>query len=113
MTSSANDLARGAAQRLVELDRNLPAFVEAQIHSGQPPQRFDPATATAIALATLVLNVAKFAWDIYRERQKDAAARETLTRELRLKVTAEGSISAEQRDRVIAVVVEELTKQPS
>ena len=55
MTSSPDELARQAAQRLApEVDRNLPALVEAQIQAGgQPPERYDP--GTAIALAALLL----------------------------------------------------------
>src|SRR4051812_20035154 len=97
MTSSPDELARRqAAQRLApEFDRNLPALVEAQIQAGgQPPERYDP--GTAIALAALLLNAAKFAWDIYKDRKKeikDAAAREAVVRQLRLELKIDSGIS--------------------
>ena len=65
---SSDDLARRAAFRLgPQWDRNLPAAVEAQIQTGGAvPQRFE--AATTIAMAALILNAAKFAWDINRPR---------------------------------------------
>jgi|SRR5262252_3506 hypothetical protein len=62
---SSDDLARRAALRLgSELDRNLPAAVEAHIQGGGAvPKRFDP--GTTIALAALVVSVAQLAWNIY------------------------------------------------
>jgi hypothetical protein len=111
---SSDDLARRAALRLSgELDRNLPAAVEARIQGGEIPQRFD--MATTIALATLILNVAKFAWDIYRDRKKDAKAApapEAVARQLRLELKVAHDIDIGRRDRVIAVVVDELMKHP-
>jgi hypothetical protein len=115
MANAFDEIARHAAQRLSgDLDRNLPAAVEAQIQAGGgAPERYEP--ATLIALATLVLNVAKFAWDIYRDRKKDAEhapSAEVLARTVRLQLTADESVSVEQRDKIVAVVVEELLKQP-
>ncbi|TAX63351.1 hypothetical protein ELI00_37555 [Rhizobium ruizarguesonis] len=115
MASSADDLARQAAQHLSrEFDPNLPALIESQLQAGgSSPERYDPATATAIALAALLLNAAKFAWDIHRERGKDAkeaSQREAITRQLRLELPVNEGISTQQRDRIIAVVVEEMTK---
>lgn len=113
MPSSADEIARHAAQRLApELDPTLPALVEAQLQSGnKPPDRYEP--ATAIALATLLLNVAKFAWDIYRERKKDAksTSSEALAREIRIGVRLEEGVSTEQRDKIISVVAEEVSKK--
>lgn len=113
MMSSADEIAREAAQRLApELDRTLPALVEAQLQSGNRlPERYDP--ATAIALATLLLNVAKFGWDIYRERKKDAKpiSSEALTREIRIGVRVEDGVSTAQRDKIISVVAEEICKK--
>jgi hypothetical protein len=59
---------------------------------------------------------AKFAWDIYKDRKKeikDAAAREAVVRQLRLELKIDSGISDAQRDKVIAVVVDELTKSSS
>lgn len=111
---SSEDLARRAALRLAnELDRNLPAAVESQIHGGSAgPSRFEP--ATAIALATLILGVAKFAWDIYRDTKKDAKppAPDVIARQVRLKLDVSESIDLERRDRIISVVIDELVTHP-
>ncbi|TGD98387.1 hypothetical protein [Methylobacterium nonmethylotrophicum] len=111
MTTSPDDLARRAAARLApDLGPALPALVEARLQGGAPPARYD--AATAIALAALVLNAAKFAWDIHRDRRKDGAppTPDSVARQLRLSLRIEGVTEA-QRDRVIAVVVEEAGKE--
>ena len=116
MPDSSDDIARRAAQRLRgDLGQNLPATVEAQLQmGGTGPERYEPVT-TVIALATLLLNVAKFAWDIYRDRKKDAKevpSAETIARTIRLELKSDEGVSAEQRDKIIDVVVEELLKEP-
>jgi hypothetical protein len=115
MPNSFDESARRAAQRLsADLDQNLPAAVEAQLQAGgNVPERYEP--ATLIALAALVLNVAKFAWDIYRDRKKDtgrAPSADALARTIRLELTADEGVSIEQRDKIIGVVVDELLKEP-
>ena len=112
---SSDDLARRAALRLGnELDRNLPALVEAHIQGGDvSPKRFD--AAITIALAALILNAAKFAWDIYRDLKKDskpAPASEAIARRMRLELNVPAEIDVGRRDRVIAVVIDELMKHP-
>ena len=109
------DLARRAAQRLGnELDRNLPAAVEAQVQrGGKVPERYEP--ATTIALAALILSAAKFAWDIYGDIKKDSKAtpaREVIARRMRLELNVGEELNSEQSDRVIAVVVDELMNDP-
>jgi hypothetical protein len=111
---SSDDLARRAALRLGdELDRNLPAAVEAHIHGREIPRRFD--AGTTIALAALILSAAKFAWDIYRDLKKDAKAApapEAIARRMRLQLNVADEIDTGRRDKVITVVVDELMKQP-
>jgi hypothetical protein len=116
MPDTYDDVARRAAQRLSgDLGRNLPAAVEVELQAGgKGPERYEPVT-TVIALATLLLNVAKFAWDIYRDRKKDAKeapSAETIARTPRLELKSYEGVSIEQRDKVINVVVEELLKDP-
>ena len=115
MRSSVDDIARSAAQRLsAELDRNLPAMVEAELQGGKPPERFEP-LATAIALAALVISASQLAWNVYRDLKKDRKAAPTpdmMARRLRLEIKLDSSVSEEQRDKVIAVVVEEIVKAP-
>jgi hypothetical protein len=113
---SYDDLARNVALRLQgELDRNLPAAVEAQIHGGgAAPQRYDAATTT-IALAALILTAAQFAWKIYRDIKKDsktAPAPEVIARRMRLELNVGEGIDGKRRDRIIDVVVDELVKRP-
>jgi hypothetical protein len=112
---SYDDLARNVALRLQgELDRNLPAAVEAQIHGGgAAPKRFD--AAITIALAALILNAAKFAWDIWRDTKKNsktAPAPEVIARRMRLELNVGEGIDGKRRDRIIDVVVDELVKRP-
>ncbi len=109
----SDDLARRAALRLGdELDRNLPAAVEAQVQAGAAvPQRYEP--GTTIALAALIISAAKFAWDIYRDLKKDSKpAPEVIGRRMRLELNVAEEIDIGRRDRVITVVVDELMKQP-
>jgi hypothetical protein len=65
--------------------------VEAELQAGgKGPERFEP--GTLIALATLLLNVAKFAWDIYRDRTKDtkaAPSAEAIARTIRLELKSD------------------------
>ena len=114
MLSSCDDLARRAAQRLSgELGPDSPAAVEAQLmQPGAKPERYE--AGTLIALATLLLNATKFAWDVHRDRKKETKAARTpdaIARTIRLELKDDQGISTEQRDKIIAVVVDELIKQ--
>ena len=115
MPLHVDDIARRTAQRLsADLDRNLPAMVEAQLQGGKPPERFEP-LALGIAFAALVVSASKAAWDVYRDLKKDkkaAPAPDLVARQLRLELKLDGKVSAEQRDKVIAVVVDEIVKAP-
>lgn len=115
MRSSVDDIARRAAERLgPELDRNLPAIVEAELQGGRPPERFEP-LGTVIALATLIVTAAQLAWTMYRDVKKDkkaAPAPDLMARRLRLELKIDENVSAEQRDKIIAVVVDEIAKAP-
>jgi hypothetical protein len=114
MYATQDDIARHAAQRLsAEFGEGLPAAVETQIHVvGDAPQRYEP--ATIIAVATLLLNVTKFAWDIYRDRKRDAKPVDanSIARTIRVELTAKSAFPEGQRDKVIGAVVEELLKAP-
>jgi hypothetical protein len=97
-----------------DLGQNLPAAAEAELRAGgRAPERFEP--GTLIALATLLLESAKFAWDIYHDRKKDAKeapSAETIARTIRLELKSYEGVSTEQSDKIINVVVEELLKEP-
>ena len=112
---SSDDLARRAALRLgSELDRNLPAAVEAHIQGGDAvPKRFDP--GTTIALAALVVSVAQLAWSIYwdlKKSSKAAPAPDVIARRMRLELNVVEEIDVGRRDKIITVVVDELMKHP-
>jgi hypothetical protein len=111
MPSSPDNIARRAAQRLgEELHVNMPAAVEAQLHTGKPPERYEPVTL-AIALASLVVSASKAVWDVYHDVKKDrkeAPAREVAARRLRLELTLDENLSIAQRDKVIAAVLDEI-----
>jgi hypothetical protein len=113
MTDTPEDVARRAAARLArEIDPALPAVVEGQLRGGggaEPPVRFfEP--ATTIALGGLLVSLASLAWTIYRDLKKDAAAPapEVLARRLRLDADLPEAVTSERRERLIAVVVEEV-----
>ena len=113
MDIEAATLARNAASRLApEADAALPAYVEAAIDGRKiaGAQYFEP--ATTIALAALVVGIAQFAWGVYRDLSGSTAKPEpeTIARKIRIEVNVPESVSLEQRDRVIAVVLEELVR---
>lgn len=111
MDQEAEALARRAAQRLaVELGADLPANVEAALQGAAgAPQRYE--AATLIALAALVLNIVKFAWDIRKDMRAAAApSSEVIARRIRLEVAVPDGVTTEKRDQVIAVVVDELSR---
>jgi hypothetical protein len=113
MKLEAETLARRTAGRLApQLGANLPASVEAVLHGdAETSQRYDP--TTLIALATLVLNIAKFAWDIWKDTKKSGApspSPEVVARRIRLEVTLPDGVTSGQRDHIIAAVVDELPK---
>src|SRR5215831_671883 len=112
---SSDDLARHVALRLgSELDRNLPAVVEARLQGGsEAPKRYE--AAATIALATFILSAAKFAWDIYRDLKKDSKAApppDVIARRMRLELNVAEEIDIARRDKIITVVVDELMKHP-
>jgi hypothetical protein len=112
---SSDDLARRVARRLGnELDRNLPAVLEAQLQGGgAAPQRYD--LGITIALAALIVSAAQLAWEIYRDLKKNSKAAptsEVIARRMRLELKVADEIDSQRRDRIVSVVVDELMKQP-
>ena len=66
-------------------------------------------------MATFLLGVAKFAWDIYHDRKKDTKTMppaEAIARTIRLELKGDEGVSTERRDRIISVVVEEMLNDP-
>ena len=110
MDVEAQDIARRAAGHLSgHFGTRIPADVEAALHgSAGGPQYLEP---VAIALATLVLNIAKFAWDIYKDNKKAALSppqADAVIRRIRLEVEVPAGVTSSQRDQIAAAVVSEL-----
>ena len=59
--------------------------------------------------------MAQFAWTVYRDlsASNENPTPETIARKIRLEVSVRDSVSMEQRDRMIAIVVEELGQSRS
>jgi hypothetical protein len=77
------------------------------------PRQYDLTAATGIALATLILNIVKFAWDLRKDMRAAAApspSPEVIARRTRLEVALPVGTSAAQRDTIIAVVMDELSR---
>jgi hypothetical protein len=113
MDPEAEPLARRTAERLApQFGVDLPANVEAALQGAAgAPQRYEP--ATLIALATLVLNVVKFAWDLRKDLRAAAApapSPDVIARRIRLEVALPNGTTTAQRDQVVAVVMDELSR---
>ena len=102
--------ARGAAARLAASHPDLPPHVEAAIARGgeQKPEQFiEP--GTAIALAALVLNVAKFVYDLRKDaKAAEKMSRAGLRRRVRLELDERGVPATGHRDAVIEAVLDEV-----
>jgi hypothetical protein len=114
MDPEAQALTRRAAERLAaQLGADLPANVEAALQGSAAgaPQRYE--AATLIALAALVLNIVKFAWDLRKDLRAAAAPSpppEVIARRVRLEVASPTGVTEAQRDHIIAVVMDELSR---
>jgi hypothetical protein len=103
--------ARRAANRLKSLDEKLPDFVELTLRGEEPPRTYS--LAITIALASLVVSVAKFAYDVWKDLKSKSPVpnpAEQVQTAVKLKVDASGGITPAQRDEVIAVVVAEIIR---
>jgi hypothetical protein len=111
MDEEARNIARRAAGRLEgEFGPALPALVERELQApGSGPQRY-MGVETAIALAGLLVSIAQFAWQAYRDLKKDRTepSPEALARQIRLRVELQPQVAPAQRDRLVGIVVEEV-----
>ena len=119
MTTPHADAARRAAARLApDLGSDLPAFTERAL-AGQeslaPRRSYD--AGTSLAVAALLVSLAQFGWQIYRDlkedrEKKDEADRrqllQVLVRRMRLSLNEPPGLSVQQRDRLLEVVAEEI-----
>jgi hypothetical protein len=116
MASPVDRIARSTAQRLAR-DGDLPALVpevERQLQldtAGQAAERYEPIT---ISLAALVVSIASLAWTVYTDLRKQTPCPdpEVLKRRLRIQLELPEQVSTADRDRVLAVIVEETMADP-
>jgi hypothetical protein len=101
--------ARAAAWRLAHHHGSrLTVDVEAALcersSNGRPEQFADP-----IALAALIVASADLAWSVYTDLRKNTTkpAPEVLARQIRIELDQPRTIEPAERDRVIAIVVDE------
>jgi hypothetical protein len=107
--------ARAAAHSLAaEHGPRLEADVELALHTvagrqSAPEQYFDP-----ISLGALIVSAATLAWTIYKDlkKQTPTPAANVVTRRVRLELPAGEQISTSERDRIIELVVENITTTP-
>jgi len=116
MDDEAREIARRASGRLApQFGPALPAFVERELqHPGADLQRYT-GVELSIAIAGLVVSVAQFAWQIYRDLKKDRTevSSEALARQLRVQVEVPAEVTPAERDQVIRIVVEEVLASPT
>lgn len=119
MTDPYADAARRAAARLAsDLGSDLPAFTERALAGEERNVRrrsFD--AGSSLAIAGLLVSVAQFGWQIYRDlkedrEKKDEADRrqilQVLVRRMRLSLDEPPGLTVRQRDRLLEVVAEEI-----
>lgn len=119
MTAPHADAARRAAARLApDLGSDLPAYTERALAGQETTVRrrsFD--AGASLAVAALLVSLAQFGWQIYRDlkadrEKKDEADRrqilQVLVRRMRLSLEEPPGLSVQQRDRLIEVVAEEI-----
>ena len=108
---SAEGIARSAAAELAgELGPALPAYVERRLEAGTQGGKQFLEPGTSIALASLLVSMASLAWTIYRDLRKETEkpSLDVVRTRVRVQLEVPEGISLMQRDRMIAVVVEQL-----
>jgi hypothetical protein len=111
MASPVDRIARSAAQRLAQ-DADLPQLVpqvERQLQAGdagQAAERYEPIT---ISLAALLVSIAGLTWTVYTDLKKQTPHPdpEVIKRRIRVDIELPEQVSAADRDRVLAVIVEQ------
>jgi hypothetical protein len=111
MANPVDRIARGAAERLAR-EAELPSLVpevERQLEVGVGHRSVDRYEPITISLAALVVSVAGLAWTIYTDLKKQAPRPEpeVIKRRIRVEIELPEQVSAADRDRVIAAVIEQ------
>ena len=129
MNDSTNSDSIGVARRATATlarewgDTALPALLERVLTDGNAtPGQQQYGDPPSLAIATFILTVAKFAFDVYKDhrdkrdkrpdRESEAIGRaeqaNALARQLRVSIELPSGITPMHRDRVVAVVVAEV-----
>src|SRR4051812_16644392 len=105
--------ARAAAKRLAaDYGPRLVPDVEAALYTAgtaqRPEQYLDP-----ISLAALLVAAAQFGWQLYQDHKKETAtpSREVVERRIRVELPQRSDVSADDRNRIIAVITEEIVTE--
>jgi hypothetical protein len=110
MLTSSDDIAGRAAVRLSsEFDPDLPALVEAQLHGDGPQQRGASSRIAVAALVVRIVEIACVAWRDLRKNGKPPPP-DLLSSRITLEVPAGSGVGEAERDRIIAIVIDELMK---
>ena len=111
MSSPQDEIARSAAAKLTDsIDAALPQLVEgvlADPDAKRDVEKYD--LSLAIGLASLIVSIASFSWTLYKDLKKGDKNpdKSLIARKTRLKFKNIEKVSADDRDRIIEVVIKE------
>jgi hypothetical protein len=109
MEPEVEALARRVGRRLTsQFGDDLPLRVEAELQGGPAaPRQFD--IGTAVAVVNLIINIARFAWDIWKDRRSgQSPSRDVIARRIKSEGPWPAGATQAQRDQITAAVVDEL-----
>ncbi|MFE5870315.1 hypothetical protein ACFQ6V_16955 [Streptomyces roseifaciens] len=108
--------ARAAARRMAATHgAQLEAQVEAALHAqgaGAGARAGQYLDVDPLALGSLIVSVASLAWTVYQDlrTRTPSPSRPVIARRVRIELPADGRTAPEERDRIIDIVVEEVTR---
>jgi hypothetical protein len=106
-------LARAVAGRLDTDGNTVTPEVEAALHQREASPKPDQYVVDPVSLGSLIVSIATLAWTIYNDLKKHtpAPAPATIARSIRVHLTQEApALDPAQRDHVIELTVDEITK---
>ncbi len=111
MSPSPDDIARRVAHSLdAEFGPGLAAAVEARLQAGPaepagPPMTRQFSPALWVGVASLVVNMTKFAYDLYKDNRPRPPA-EVLERRLRIEIATDQRLPTTRHERIVKAVVD-------
>ncbi|WP_058043085.1 hypothetical protein [Streptomyces roseifaciens] len=108
--------ARAAARRMAATHgTQLEAQVEAALHArgaGADARAEQYLDVDPVALGSLIVSVASLSWSVYQDlrTRTPSPSRSVIARRVRIELPADGGTGPEERDRIIDIVVEEVTR---